>query len=162
MRIGYLWDCEYPWDVRTEKVCAALTAAGHEVHILARNRDRAPVVERLAEGIVHRLRPLRVGGRKLESLTSFPAFFNPRWLRHLARCVHECRFDLLIVRDLPLCPTALWASDGGVSISDLMSPCSLPVCSWLSGSPPMFCWIAPTRRLASPLRIPSAIDSKTV
>jgi hypothetical protein len=29
--IVYLWDADYPWDVRTEKVTATLTAAGHDV-----------------------------------------------------------------------------------------------------------------------------------
>jgi hypothetical protein len=31
LRVLYLWDADYPWDVRTEKICSALTEAGHEV-----------------------------------------------------------------------------------------------------------------------------------
>jgi hypothetical protein len=57
MRIVYLWDADYPWDVRTEKVCAALTAAGHEVRIAARNRGWRDEAERRPEGTVHRMRP---------------------------------------------------------------------------------------------------------
>ncbi|MCK5742621.1 MAG: hypothetical protein KAH48_10415, partial [Chlorobi bacterium] len=35
-KILYIWKGAYPWDVRTQKVCSALTNAGHEVYILAR------------------------------------------------------------------------------------------------------------------------------
>lgn len=109
MRLGYVWDCEYPWDVRTEKVCAALAAAGHDVHILARNRERAPLAEARAEGMVHRMAPLPWLGRRLDRATSFPAFFNPRWARHVLGVARRAGVELLAVRDLPLAPTALWA-----------------------------------------------------
>ena len=106
LRIVYLWDADYPWDVRTEKVCSALTHAGHDVHIVARNRARRPEVERLAEGTVHRLRPWKVG-RKLDGALSFPAFFSPRWLRRLREVCRQVKADVIIARDLPLCPTAI-------------------------------------------------------
>lgn len=107
LRIIYVWDSDYPWDVRTEKVCAALTAAGHDVHIAARNRARQPLVERLSEGTVHRMPPLRWAGARLDALLGFPAFFSPRWRSLLGRTVQRVRPDLIIVRDLPLCPTAI-------------------------------------------------------
>ncbi len=104
----YLWDADYPWDVRAEKVCATCTSAGYDVHIVARNRAWRPTRERLAEGIVHRLRPWRWLGRRLDALLSFPAFCNPRWVLHLWRVVRGVRPSVLVVRDLPLCPTAIW------------------------------------------------------
>jgi glycosyltransferase involved in cell wall biosynthesis len=107
VRIVYLWDADYPWDVRTEKVCAALTDGGHRVTIAARNRARAPETERRPEGTVRRMRPWRWAGRRLDALLSFPAFFSPRWTGLLAEVVREVDAELVIVRDLPLCPAAI-------------------------------------------------------
>jgi glycosyltransferase involved in cell wall biosynthesis len=121
LRVLYVWDDEYPWDVRVEKVCAALTAAGHDVHITARNRRRAPTSERRPEGTVHRLRPWGWLGRRLDAIAAFPAFFNPRWLAHLRRCARQLRPHVIIVRDLPLCPTAIWTArrSGSAIILDM-------------------------------------------
>jgi len=108
LRIVYVWDADYPWDVRVEKICRSLTDAGHEVHILARNRAWKPVQERLAEGTVRRMPPWRWLGRSADALLGFPAFFSPRWLYHLYRTVRRVRANLIIVRDMPLCATAIW------------------------------------------------------
>jgi glycosyltransferase involved in cell wall biosynthesis len=102
-----VWDADYPWDVRTEKICLALTAAGHRVTIAARNRKWAPEREQLPEGTVHRMRPWRWAGQALDGTLSFPAFFSPRWSTLLREAVREAKADLIIVRDLPLCPTAV-------------------------------------------------------
>lgn len=107
MRVVYVWDADYPWDVRTQKVCAALTEGGHEVHLLARNTARRPRRESLPEAEVHRLPPWHWVGRGLDRALSFPAFFNPRWIRALSRVAKEVTADVIIVRDLPLCPTAI-------------------------------------------------------
>jgi glycosyltransferase involved in cell wall biosynthesis len=106
-RIVYVWDADYPWDIRTEKTCLALTQAGHDVHIVARNKKWSVPVERLPEATVHRMVPWRWAGRRLDALLGFPAFFNPRWRRLLARVVREVRADVIIARDIPLCPTAI-------------------------------------------------------
>lgn len=107
MRILKVWDGEYPWDVRAEKVCSALTGAGHEVHMVARNRDRRELTEELSECTVHRLRPFRLLGARIDAASQFPAFFNPRWLRLMMRAGREQSVDLVLVRDLPLAPTAI-------------------------------------------------------
>lgn len=109
LRVLYVWDADYPWDVRVEKICATLASAGHDVHIAARNKRRDPTVERLPEGTVHRMPPLRWAGRAVDSASGFPAFFNPRWLSLLDRTVRRLRPDVVIGRDIPLAPTALWA-----------------------------------------------------
>jgi glycosyltransferase involved in cell wall biosynthesis len=44
---------------------------------------------------------------RLDAALSFPAFFNPRWLRHLTSVVRRVHPDVIIARDLPLCPTAI-------------------------------------------------------
>lgn len=108
MRVCKVWDAEYPWDVRVEKVASSLTRAGHTVDIVARNRKGLPLVETLPEGTVHRLAPLRFVGRRLSRASMFPAFMNPRWIRAIHRVARSSRADLILVRDLPLAPTAVW------------------------------------------------------
>lgn len=41
-------------------------------------------------------------------------FFNPIWIKELHRVVKEVRADTILVRDLPLAPTAVWV---GKSVS---------------------------------------------
>lgn len=106
-RIVYVWDADYPWDVRTEKVCRTLREAGHDVHIVARNRAWKPTVEELPEGVVHRMAPWRAIGQRLDTQLGFPAFFSPRWFNLIDDTVASVDADLIIVRDLPLCPTAI-------------------------------------------------------
>lgn len=107
LRVVYLWDADYPWDVRTEKVCATLISAGHDVHVVARNRAWRSTRERLPEGTVHRMRPWRFAGRRLDGLLGFPLFLSPRWRRLLDRTVRAVRPDVIIARDIPLAPTAI-------------------------------------------------------
>ena len=108
MNVCHVWDAEYPWDVRVEKVSRVLTEAGHQVHIVARNRDRQPVRERLSEGTVHRLAPLAIG-RTLNAASMFPAFFNPRWFHLIATTARNAGAHVILCRDLPLAPTSIWA-----------------------------------------------------
>jgi glycosyltransferase involved in cell wall biosynthesis len=107
MRICKIWDAEYPWDVRTEKLCRTLTEAGHEVHVVARNRDERALEERLPECTVHRLAPIPGAGRRLSSASMFPAFFNPRWWSRIREVARKVSARLILVRDLPLAPTAI-------------------------------------------------------
>ena len=109
-RVLYVWDSDYPWDVRTEKVCRALGEAGHPVAIAARNAAWRPIDEVLPEGRVLRMRPWRRVGPALDRRSTFPAFFNPRWISHLIDAARQHRADVIMVRDLPLAPTALWVA----------------------------------------------------
>jgi glycosyltransferase involved in cell wall biosynthesis len=107
MRICKIWDADYPWDIRVEKVARSLTEAGHEVHLVARNRQRRAEHEELSEAHVHRLRPWRFLGKRIDAMTMFPAFFNPRWISAILRTAKTNRAEMLLVRDLPLAPTAI-------------------------------------------------------
>ena len=107
MRILKVWDSEYPWDVRAEKVCLALTDLGHEVHMVARNRDRRILHERLDECVIHRMSPLPVLGPLVDRASQFPAFFNPRWTSLIRRNAIACAADVILVRDLPLALAAI-------------------------------------------------------
>ena len=100
MNILYIWDGDYPWDVRVEKICETLNTNGHSVHIAARNLKKRPVVEELNGLIIHRLRTYT--NDKLNAVFSFPAFFSPIWLKFLDQLVVENKIDVIIVRDLPM------------------------------------------------------------
>lgn len=107
MNILYVWDADYPWDVRVEKICATLVENGFDVHVAARNLKRLPEFE-LVDGLrVHRMKPR--GGERMNYFSSFPAFFSPLWRRFLDRTIQTNEIDLLIVRDLPLAITGIWA-----------------------------------------------------
>ncbi len=107
MIIGKIWDSEYPWDVRVEKICRTLTEAGHEVHLVCRNRGNAPIEEAQGGLTIHRMRPLPPLLRSLEGPLSFPAFINPRWYWLARNVFRDQSVDLIICRDLPLAPLAL-------------------------------------------------------
>jgi hypothetical protein len=49
-RVLYVWDGDYPWDVRTEKICRTLSDSGMEVAILARNAGNQPRIEEQLAG----------------------------------------------------------------------------------------------------------------
>ncbi|MDQ6829799.1 MAG: glycosyltransferase family 4 protein [Gemmatimonadota bacterium] len=80
------------------------------MHIVARNRAWSPAVEQLPEGTVHRMPPWRRIGRRMDTLLGFPAFFSPRWIAHIGSVIRRVRAELLIVRDMPLAPTAISAA----------------------------------------------------
>ena len=107
-RILYVWDADYPWDIRVEKICRTLVEAGHQVAIATRNSAGRLVDESLPEGRVMRLRPWQAFGAALDKASSFPAFFNPRWIAHIASCVRLLQPEVIVVRDLPLAPAGLW------------------------------------------------------
>jgi len=106
MVICKVWDADYPWDVRVEKVCQSLRQK-HEVHLVCRNTKRRARYE-VADGIyIHRLPliPLNLGW--LNRVIGFPLFFNPIWIFAVWRVVRNYRATVILVRDLPLALTAL-------------------------------------------------------
>lgn len=102
-----VWIGEYPWDVRVEKVARALTAAGHRVHLVARNRTRLATTEQLPEATVHRLASWRGAPGWLNAASMFPAFFNPRWIRAILLTARRSNADVILCRDLPLAASAI-------------------------------------------------------
>lgn len=106
MRILYIWDADYPWDIRTEKICKSLLKAGHSVCIAARNTKKEAVVENIDGIKIYRLNPYK--NSKLNRILSFPAFFSPLWHCLFRRIILKERIDLIIVRDLPLAAAGIW------------------------------------------------------
>jgi glycosyltransferase involved in cell wall biosynthesis len=107
MNILYIWDSDYPWDIRVEKICTALLVAGHSVHIAARNLKMLPIHEMIAGIQVHRMRALK--NKNVNYIFSFPFFFNPLWIRFVNGLVRRNNIQIIIVRDLPLAITGIWA-----------------------------------------------------
>jgi glycosyltransferase involved in cell wall biosynthesis len=108
-RVLYVWQADYPWDVRVEKIARTLTDGGFVTHIAARNQRRAPTTEVLPEATMHRLAPWGWADDRLDAALQVPLFFNPRWARHLVETMDRVRPQVVLVRDLPLAPTAIWA-----------------------------------------------------
>ncbi len=107
MIVGKIWDSEYPWDVRVEKVCSALVGAGHRVHLVCRNRRDQPLRDEAHGATIHRM-PFshRLPGA-VERASSFPAFVNPRWYSLAKKVFEQHDVDVILCRDLPLAPLAL-------------------------------------------------------
>jgi glycosyltransferase involved in cell wall biosynthesis len=106
LTVCYLFQDEFPWDVRADKILRSLASNGIQAHVIARNRGRAPRQERLGPNLyAHRLPA--IGGRRMTALMNFPAFFSPFWLHTSSSTVRSTAANLLLVRDLPLTPTAL-------------------------------------------------------
>jgi glycosyltransferase involved in cell wall biosynthesis len=105
MKICYVFQDNYPWDIRVDKIKTSVINAGMEGHILSRNDRRSNCHEILNNIHIHRLPYFRY--QLLTNVLNFPAFFSPFWIGTLYRLVKDTPMDLIIVRDLPLTPTAV-------------------------------------------------------
>lgn len=82
--------------------------AGHTIHLVCRNQRDLPR-EELYKGIrIHRIASLPKSFGLANSAFTFPSFFSPVSLWRLQQVTHQERCDLVIVRDLPMSPAALW------------------------------------------------------
>jgi glycosyltransferase involved in cell wall biosynthesis len=102
MNILYIWDGDYPWDIRVDKVCTSLHKNGHKLHIVCRNLKRKPIKESYKGATIHRLFFLPKWLGVLNNVLSFPAFFSPVWLLRIYYVAKNQQCDLIIVRDLPM------------------------------------------------------------
>lgn len=108
MKVVYIYQDQYPWDVRVEKIMESLAAKGIEGHIVSKNSDGLSRCVRLKDNLfIHRL-PKGLG-RIIRFMVNFPAFFSPIWLIVIIKTVIKYNINLIIVRDLPLAITAYWA-----------------------------------------------------
>jgi glycosyltransferase involved in cell wall biosynthesis len=107
LRVLYVYQGEWPRGAtRVAKQVSSLARAGHTVHLVCRNYDRAARLERWGEVTVHRLPS--VAATVLNRLVNFPLFVNPFWVRSLWQVGRAAAADCIIVADLPLAPTAIW------------------------------------------------------
>lgn len=100
MNICFVYDCEYPWDIRVEKICKSLIREGNHVSLICRNKNADPDYDELGGLKIYRLPH---GGRKFfTKCINVTIFFNPVWIIRIHRVVCKERSQLIIVRDLPL------------------------------------------------------------
>lgn len=113
-----VFDGDYPWDVRVEKMAESLLEAGHEVRLLCRNRARRMRRELLPSGLQVRRLP------GLSHPLTVPVPASPIWAFFLWRELRAFRPDRILVRDLPLAPlaVALGHRAGVPVIADLAEP----------------------------------------
>lgn len=107
MKMLYIWDSDYPWDVRVEKICKSLAKHGNEVHVAARNLKMLPLLEELDGLHIHRLRAWK--NKRINYALSFPLFFSPMWTHLLDGIISKYKIELIFVRDLPLALAGIWA-----------------------------------------------------
>lgn len=107
MKVLFVWDSDYPWDIRVEKICSTLLDNGWKVHLVCRNKLRRPV-EEIYNGInIRRLPFLSQNLGSLNDSFTFPAFFNPIWLYQINKIAIQQKPNLIIVRDLPMALAAI-------------------------------------------------------
>jgi glycosyltransferase involved in cell wall biosynthesis len=108
LSICKVWDADYPWDIRVEKVSASLVAAGHTVHLVCRNAARRPRREADGRFVIHRLPAIPPVLGPAHAVYNFPHPASPVWAHAIWRVVRETDADVILVRDLPLAiPAAL-------------------------------------------------------
>jgi len=109
VNILYIWDADYPWDIRVEKICQTLYKNGHNVHIASRNLQKNIELEEINGLQIHRLKPRN--NDKLNYILSFPLFFSPIWKKFIHTIIEQNDIDLIIVRDLPMAIAGIWAGN---------------------------------------------------
>jgi glycosyltransferase involved in cell wall biosynthesis len=104
MEVLIIYKEDYPWDVRVEKLALTLKDGGHNVTIIARNRDQLPTIDE-SDGIaVRRLPVTRKFPEFVQTAVNLPFWFNPFWLWLLFKSSRNMKgtSGVVIVRDLPL------------------------------------------------------------
>ena len=96
MKIGFVWDGNYPWDIRVEKICISLVASGHEVHMVCRNTKNQQRYEQIDGIHIHRL-PFVKHSNLINQMINFPFFFNPVWYTNIETIFNNECIDVIIV-----------------------------------------------------------------
>jgi glycosyltransferase involved in cell wall biosynthesis len=104
--ILYVYDGDWPYRAtRVGKQTRSLARAGHRVVLISRNDLAQPRIEETSWMTVQRLPSVR--RHWLNHLINFPFFFNPIWYSAIMQSARESHANFILVRDLPLAPTAL-------------------------------------------------------
>jgi glycosyltransferase involved in cell wall biosynthesis len=99
-KVLYIYKSKYPWDVRVEKICKALSDSDFKVAILARYQD-----EKLTEEIINGIRVIRFG-KGLPRLFSAPFHFNYFWKKKIEKTIQIEKPDVIIVREMHIAELA--------------------------------------------------------
>lgn len=105
IKICLIYQDEYPWDIRVDKMINSFANYKITTHIVSRNRTGLAIYEKLSDYMfIHRLS--KGIGSAIRNAINFPAFFSPFWFFKVFWTVKKFNVDMLLVRDLPLAPTA--------------------------------------------------------
>jgi glycosyltransferase involved in cell wall biosynthesis len=108
LTISYIFQDEYPWDIRVDKIVTSLSSNGAKVHVISRNRSGLSEREQVNDNLfIHRLPYIE--NVFCRDLLNIPAFFSPFWLRKIILVNRQKHCQLIIVRDLPLALTGILA-----------------------------------------------------
>lgn len=110
MKVLFIFDSDYPWDIRVEKICDTLTANGCDVHLVCRNEKRCSPEDTYQGTKIHRIGLPKWIPQWLNSVVTFPVFFNPLWFFQIFRTIRRHGMQIVIVRDLPVALAAVAAS----------------------------------------------------
>ena len=112
MKILLIYDGEYPWDIRIEKMCKSLVKKKHKVTLCCRNLKGSANQEIGPEGqiILRTPKIFPKKNMKFGEILSFPLFINPIWFYTIIKGIRFASPDVIIVRDLPLTLCAFYAS----------------------------------------------------
>jgi len=102
LRVLFIYDGDYPWDIRVEKVCNTLIKYDCEVHLICRNLAKKIRYEQYRNIHIHRISFLSGIFGKLNDAWTFPFFLSPVWISETLRQLNKEEFDLIIIRDLPM------------------------------------------------------------
>ncbi len=117
MKICKIWDADYPWDIRVEKVCDSLTQAGHSVHLVCRNQERRQRLEQQGQLSIHRLPSLPHAFESVHTLCNSPFPVNPVWVGAIGSVIRKNQVDLILVRDILLAlPSAVLGRAFGIPV----------------------------------------------
>ncbi len=94
-------ETEFPPDIRVENEMAALSEAGHEVHLACSTRKNRPPYERSGKVFIHRKPISTFIYRSSVGCLKFPFYFN-FWRKFLFTLVPSDKFDVIHIHDLPL------------------------------------------------------------
>lgn len=102
MKIGIIWHCVYPWDIRLEKMIKVFLDAGHSVCLVCKGKKGLPPIEKEGQLTIYRISPGKSKGTLLNKFMSYPLFFNPFWFFTTLKIMRREKVSLLVVRDIPL------------------------------------------------------------
>lgn len=107
MKVMRIFDSDYPWEIRDERICKGLINNGYKVDLVCANLKGFSRTEEVDGIAVSRMPPFSLLPSGFRKIFAFPFGFNPVWYFFLKSQIKEKRPDLIIVRDLPLVLAAI-------------------------------------------------------
>lgn len=98
MSICLVFQLQYPWDIRVEKMISSLNKAKYKVDLVCRNEDGLPVREQVNDYFaIHRLPG--GAGNVSRKILNFPAFFSPVWIGKILSTIRQSNSKLVCERE---------------------------------------------------------------